>query len=88
MEFFSSNLLNKKEITEKLSYEAGVLLASLHLNQVNHYGDLTQEHSLNPDPHIPFKHKFEESFLECRHNLPKALLEKSWQYYSQQTINQ
>lgn len=81
MECFSGNLLNKKDMTDKIGYEAGALLASLHLNQVNQYGDLTQEHSLNPDPRTPFKHKFEESFSECNNNLPKELIEKSWQYY-------
>lgn len=81
MECFSGNLLNKKDMTDKISYETGVLLASLHLNRVSQYGDLTQEHSLSPDPRTPFKHKFEESFSECSNNLPKELLEKSWQYY-------
>ncbi|HGC5813297.1 TPA: phosphotransferase [Legionella pneumophila] len=81
MEYFSGNLLNKKDITDKISYETGVLLASLHLNRVTQYGDLTQEHSLSPDPRDPFMHKFEESFSECSHNLPKDLMKKTWQYY-------
>lgn len=81
MECFSGNLLNKKDITDKISYEAGILLTSLHLNRVNQFGDLTQAHSLSPDPRAPFMHKFEESFSECSHNLPKDLIEKSWQYY-------
>lgn len=81
MECFSGNLLNKKDITDNISYEAGILLASLHLNRVTQFGDLTQEHSLSPDPRTPFMYKFEESFSECSHNLPKDLIEKSWQYY-------
>lgn len=81
MECFSGNLLNKKDVTDKISYESGILLASLHLNRVNQYGDLTQEHSLSPDPRAPFIHKFEESFSECSDNLPKDLIKKSWQYY-------
>ncbi|MGI4851534.1 MAG: aminoglycoside phosphotransferase family protein [Janthinobacterium lividum] len=81
MECFSGNLLNKKDITDKISYEAGALLASLHLNRVPQYGDLTQEHSLSPDPRTPFMNKFEESFSECSNTLPKDLIEKSWQYY-------
>ncbi|NDH68117.1 MAG: aminoglycoside phosphotransferase family protein [Gammaproteobacteria bacterium] len=81
MECFSGNLLNKNDITHKISHEAGMLLASLHLNRVNQFGDLTQKHSLSPDPRTPFEHKFEESFSECSNNLPKELIEKSWQYY-------
>lgn len=80
MECLSGNLLNKKEITDKRIYEIGALLASIHLNRVNRYGDVTQEQSLSPDPRPPFVHKFEESFLECSH-LPKNILEKSYQYY-------
>lgn len=81
MECLSGNFLNKKEITDKLIYEIGTLLARIHLNRVNQYGDLTQEQSLSPEPRSPFVHKFEESFLECSHHLPKNILEKSYQYY-------
>lgn len=81
MECFSGNLLDKKDITDKVSYDAGILLASLHLNRVNQYGDLTQEHSLSLDPRVSFANKFEESFSECSHNSPKDLMEKTWQYY-------
>ncbi|MBA2710286.1 MAG: phosphotransferase [Tatlockia sp.] len=81
MECLSGHLLNKKEITDKLIYESGTLLAHIHLNRVNLYGDLTQELSLSPESCHPFTHKFEESFLECSHHLPKNILEKSYQYF-------
>lgn len=81
MECLSGNLLNKKEITDKLIYEIGTLLARIHLNRVNQYGDLTQKQSLSPEPRHPFVHKFEESFLECSHHLPQNILEKSYRCY-------
>lgn len=82
MECLSGNLLNKKEITDKLIYEIGTLLARIHLNRVNQYSDLTQEQSLGPEPCPLFVHKFEERFLECSHHLPKNIFEKSYRYYN------
>ena len=82
MEFLPGMLPTKKEMTDKLIYESGALLARIHLNRVQHYGDLTQEQNLSLDPRVPFAHKFEEGFLECSYHLPKNILEKSSQYYT------
>ena len=81
MECLSGSLLKRIEITDKLANETGVLLAGIHLNRVTQYGDLTQQSSLSHDPRVPFVHKFEESFSECCHHLPKNILDKSYQYY-------
>jgi Ser/Thr protein kinase RdoA (MazF antagonist) len=81
MECLSGNLLNKKEITQKIIYEIGVLLATLHLKRFNYYGDPTKEQSLSLKLYDPFIYKFEESFLECEQHLTKILPEKAYQYY-------
>ncbi|MDF2868240.1 MAG: uncharacterized protein K0S11_1710 [Gammaproteobacteria bacterium] len=82
MEYLPGNILKKSNLTNKLAYKIGVLLARIHLNRVNNYGDLTRPNSLSSDPRVPFTSKFEEGFAECSQHLPKIILEKARQYYN------
>jgi tRNA A-37 threonylcarbamoyl transferase component Bud32 len=80
MEYLSGDLLKVTEITHKLAYKLGELLATIHLNRVVGYGDLTQPESLSSDPKPYFAIKLEEGFEECSSHLSKELLEKCRKY--------
>lgn len=81
MEYLPGNLLKPEALTDKLAYEIGVILASIHLNRLESYGDLTQPQNLSSDSRVPFTHKFVESVSECNGHLPQRLLDKAQQYY-------
>lgn len=83
MECFPGKMLRIQDLNDKLSYELGSLLALIHLERVNGYGDLTDPNHLNPDPRIPFTMKFQEGLEECKEHLPATMLEKCRQYYNQ-----
>lgn len=81
MEYLPGILLNVAEITDRLAYEMGSLLAQIHCNRATGYGDLIQPEDLKADPHFHFTLKFQEGIEECRNHLPKALIEQCLQYY-------
>ncbi|MBY0109555.1 MAG: aminoglycoside phosphotransferase family protein [Candidatus Babeliaceae bacterium] len=81
MEYLPGALINAESFTTSLAYEVGSLLARIHMNRVTGYGDLTQPHSLNPDPRVYFTMKFHEGIAECRGHLPEKLIEKCLDYY-------
>lgn len=81
MEHLEGHILKKENLTNKLAYEVGSILAQIHQNRVDGYGDLTQPQNLNKDPRIHFASKFEEGVSECHFNLPEKLLKKSRQYF-------
>jgi Ser/Thr protein kinase RdoA (MazF antagonist) len=58
-----------------LASEIGALLARIHLEHAEGYGDLTDPSHLSSDPRIPFNIKFEEGLEECKGHLPDSLLE-------------
>jgi aminoglycoside phosphotransferase (APT) family kinase protein len=81
MEFLSGELLKKEALTEKLCRQTGSLLACIHRDQVEGYGDLTAPDQLTSDPRKPFLQKFEEGLEECENHLPSLLIEKCREYY-------
>ncbi|HSW86601.1 MAG TPA: aminoglycoside phosphotransferase family protein [Rhabdochlamydiaceae bacterium] len=81
MECLPGTLLKITDFTDPLAYEIGSILARIHLNRVEGYGDLIQPYDLSHDPRIHFTLKFEEGFAECSNNLPKALLEQCRRYF-------
>jgi hypothetical protein len=81
MEFLPGGLLNTERLTDQLCFEIGSLLATIHLDSVKGYGDLTEPGRLSSDPRIPFTLKFDEGIDECRDHLPSSLLEKCRRYY-------
>jgi len=82
MEHLSGNLLKAEELTEVLAYEIGRCLALIHLNQLPGYGDPIQR-DLSSDPNGYFTLKFEEGIDECKHHLPKKLIEQCQTYYKE-----
>jgi len=74
MECVQGNLLKSETITKALASEIGSLLARIHLEHAEGYGDLTDASQLNSDPRIPFAVKFEEGLEECKGHLSKSLL--------------
>jgi tRNA A-37 threonylcarbamoyl transferase component Bud32 len=75
MECVQGDLLKPETITKTLASEIGALLARIHLEHAEGYGDLTDPSHLSNDPRIPFKMKFEEGLEECKGHLPESLLE-------------
>lgn len=69
-------VLEQKSLTAELANEIGVLLAKIHLNRTDAFGDLTKDESMVRDPRIYFSDKFEESFSECLGHLPDEILRK------------
>ena len=75
MECVPGDLLKSETITKTLSSEIGALLARIHLEHAEGYGDLTGPSHLSSGPRIPFTMKFEEGLEECKGHLPERLLE-------------
>lgn len=75
MECVQGDLLKPETITKTLASEIGALLARIHLEHAEGYGDLTDSSHLSNDPRIPFTMKFEEGLEECKGHLPESMLE-------------
>lgn len=80
MECIPGHVLQPSEVSEKLAFESGVLLARVHQNRCEGYGDLIKL-PLSPDPAPHFTAKFEEGLEECREHLPEELLDRCRSYY-------
>jgi Ser/Thr protein kinase RdoA (MazF antagonist) len=81
MQYVEGRLLENAEITEKLAFEMGALLARIYLERVAGYGDLIDPQNLNLDPQIHFTLKFAEGLQECCGHLPPIMIEKFQAYY-------
>lgn len=75
MECVQGDLLTSETVTKALASEIGSLLARIHLEHAEGYGDLTDPSLLSGDSRIPFTMKFEEGLEECKDHLPASLLE-------------
>lgn len=83
MQCLSGTLLQASGITEELAYEIGAILANIHMQRTDYYGDLIESSSLSLDPKNHFTFKFEEGLIECENHLPQGLLDKCRQYYDE-----
>lgn len=83
MEFLSGELLKKENLAIQLCHQIGAILAHIHLDPAEGYGDLTEPSQITSDPRIPFLSKFEEGLEECRDHLPQSLIEKCGAYYEE-----
>lgn len=81
MECLPGNIVSLHELTASLAYEMGRVLALIHSNRTEQYGDLTKPSTLTSDPLLYFSQKFEEHFNECTEHLPQELLQKCQDYY-------
>ena len=75
MECIQGDLLKSEIVTKVLAWEIGALLARIHIEHAEGYGDLTDPSHLSNDPRITFTMKFEERLEECRSHLPENLLQ-------------
>ena len=75
MECVQGDLLKSEAVTKALAWEIGSILARIHLEHAEGYGDLTDPLHLSGDPRIPFTMKFGEGLEECKGHLPESLLE-------------
>jgi Ser/Thr protein kinase RdoA (MazF antagonist) len=83
MEYLPGSLLSNIILTDHLAFEIGKLLAQVHINRTEGYGDLLQKNELRTDPKFYFTLKFQEGLEECSEHLPAALIEKCRLYYDQ-----
>jgi len=83
MECLPGAPLKIADLTDGLVYELGSLLARIHLNRTQGYGDLIESRSLNSDPRLYFSFKFEEGLTECSSLLPKKWIEQSRVYLNE-----
>ena len=74
MEYMQGDLLKSEIVTKALAWKIGSLLARIHVERVDGYGDLTDPTHLSTDPRVPFTMKFEEGLEECKGHLPESLL--------------
>jgi len=75
MECVQGDLLKSETVTKALAWESRSILARIHIEPTEGYGDLTDPSHLSKDPRIPFTMKFEEGLEECQGHLPESLLE-------------
>jgi Ser/Thr protein kinase RdoA (MazF antagonist) len=81
MEYVQGGLLKSEAVTGTLAFEIGLILARIHLERAEGYGNLTDPIHLSTDPRIPFTMKFEEALEECKGHLPDSLLETCRRYF-------
>lgn len=81
MQCLKGNVLQIEDLTDELAYEIGAVLARIHSNRMDGWGDLIVSHQLSHDPQIHFTFKFEESLSECKDHLPKNLIDQSRSFY-------
>jgi aminoglycoside phosphotransferase (APT) family kinase protein len=83
MEYLNGSILDKKSISANLAHQCGAILAKIHTQKTEGYGDLTDVNSIATDPRIVFSHKFEEGMSECEGHLPKTLLDKIKRHFAE-----
>lgn len=76
MEYMKGELLKDEDWSYELAFNIGVILAKLHNNRTNKYGDLTKPKTLVREANLYFNEKFQEELNECKGNLPDNLIEK------------
>ncbi len=81
MQCLDGVLLKSEAVSSVMAWEIGSLLARIHLEHAEGYGDLTDPAHLRADPRIPFTMKFEEGFEECKGHLPERLLATCWRHF-------
>lgn len=75
IECVQGDLLKSQTVTRNLAWEIGSILARIHIEPTEGYGDLTDPSHLSRDSRIPFTMKFEEGLEECKGHLAESLLE-------------
>jgi Ser/Thr protein kinase RdoA (MazF antagonist) len=81
MEYISGKLLSNGCLNNELACALGKLLACIHINKVNGFGDLTQPASLSNNAKVYFSYKFDEAVVECEVHFPNELLDNVNQYF-------
>ncbi len=80
MECVPGALLDAAKLSREMAYDIGGLLARIHSNRVEGYGDLARPESLTMDARFHFSQKFEEAIDECTGNLSDLLIDKCRHY--------
>ncbi len=83
MTYVQGDLLKSETVTKALAWEIGSLLARIHIEPTEGYGDLTEPSHLSRDPRISFRMKFEEGLEECKGHLSESLLETCRRHFDE-----
>jgi Ser/Thr protein kinase RdoA (MazF antagonist) len=81
MHYLPGNLLKTTDLNHTLAHHIGAVLAQIHSNSTQGFGDLSQPDQLTTDPCFHFTQKFTEGIAECKNHLPTALIKKCSAYY-------
>lgn len=81
MEYLEGELLNIEQFNNQIAYQCGIILAQIHSNKMQYYGDIIDKDSFTDNPRKIFTQKFQEGLDECKNILPKELIEKSNKYF-------
>jgi aminoglycoside phosphotransferase (APT) family kinase protein len=84
MECINGSLLKTEFVTNSIAWETGSLLARIHRERAEGYGDLTDPARLSADPRIPFTEKFKEGLEECKGHLSEKLLETAMSHFERE----
>lgn len=86
MECIPGILLKRENLTDMIAKQIGSLLAKIHANKANGYGDPNQPNHLNAHTADYFTFKFEEGLEECKPILPQVLLNQCRYFYDKYQI--
>ncbi len=75
MEYLEGELLKTEDWSHDLAFEIGIVLARLHSNQTETYGEVSKHQTLIQKPNLYFNEKFEEELGECKGHLPENVIE-------------
>ncbi len=81
MEYLPGDLLKIDELSNQSAYKIGAILAQIHTNNTEGFGDLTKPDQLTQDPRVYFSKKFNENINECKDHLPTSLIKKCRAYH-------
>lgn len=82
MEYLPGEILTSKKITKDIAYEAGNLLAQVHSNKGNEFGDVARQDLFGMSAIPSFKEKFQENLNECKNHLADDVIDKCITYYN------
>lgn len=83
IELLPGTLLTKEAVNQEIAFDAGAILAKIHLLRAKGFGDPISPEALSQDPKDYFTKKFEEGLFECRGNVSEPLLQRCKTYFQE-----
>lgn len=83
MEYINGSVIKITDFNATIAHQSGAILAKIHNNRTNGYGELIKSSKLDSNPVQSFALKFEEGLGECIGHLPNQLIEQIKSYFYQ-----